>query len=102
MDCRIINLWQENEALKATLKGYDPQASLRATDNAQASNRRFQLLKPRLRSLMAQVDTILGALDKLGQQNVVTKEDIRVLREVRDLMKEARAQGLELKAEADA
>lgn len=102
MDVRIINLWQENETLKRALKDYDPQANLRASDKAQAANRKFQLLKPRLRSLMVQVDVMLAKLDELGRSNVVTKVDLQQLRELRDWMKEARAEGLKMKADADA
>jgi hypothetical protein len=79
----------------------DVRERIRADDNSQAARTKFRLLKARLRSHMVAVDVMLAKIDELGRANVVTKEDLRRLREVRDLLHEARAQGLEMTEDAN-
>lgn len=79
----------------------DIRETIRASDNTQAARTKFRLLKGRLRSHMVAVDLMVAKLDELGRSNVVTREDLRRLREVRDLLWEARAQGLELEENAN-
>lgn len=97
----IKGLQAEIAALKDQLRDYDPRKELQSGDNLQAANAKFRAVKRRLVSHMVLVDKILEALDNLGRKNVVTKEDLRQLREVCELLKIARASGLELKAYAD-
>lgn len=99
MNIPALHWWLLYQDLRAS---YDPRSSIQQGDSLQAAKTKFRMTKRRLVSHMVMVDKMLEGLDSLGRKNVVTKEDLRQLREVRDLLKEARASGLELKADADA